>query len=227
VISQCSIRHLYADRENQGLIEQAKTYERRRCNHHTLEKPLSTLECFQSVVDPKDSKTNTHRYVVASQDAEVRAHMRRVAGVPLVYINRSVMIMEPMARATEDVREREEKSKFRAGLVSRQSRSMLGKRKRDQDGVARADSQPEEPPVQPDQTSVTKRSRKRGPKEPNPLSVRKPKSRDDSERRPQHASKDYERDDASTNGDTPSGKRKRRRKPSNKAEGGKLGDAEE
>src|SRR5436309_2984023 len=117
VISQCSMRHLYMSEPRvPDLIGRAKTYERRRCNHHTLENPLSTLECLSSVVDPKDSKTNKHRYVVASQDRTVRNHMRTIAGVPLIYISRSVMIMEPMAAATEDIRERGEREKFRAGL---------------------------------------------------------------------------------------------------------------
>jgi U3 small nucleolar RNA-associated protein 23 len=218
------MRHLYADRENQGLIEQAKTYERRRCNHHALEKPLSTLECFQSVVDPKDNKTNKHRYLVASQDAEVRTHMRQIAGVPLMYINRSVMIMEPIARASEDVREREEKSKLRAGLVSRQSRSVLGKRTRDEDGVGRTDPQPREPPAQLEHTPGTKKSRKKGPKGPNPLSVRKPKSRDGLEKKQQNTPKNNERDAAPENGDHLLEKRKRRRKSSNKGEGGTLGE---
>src|SRR5579862_5827982 len=105
VITQCSMRHLYNDSSlDSALVDEAKTYERRRCNHHTLDKPLSTLECLSSVVDPKSNSTNKHRYVIASQDGEARAFMRKVAGVPLVYISRSVMIMEPMADATERVK---------------------------------------------------------------------------------------------------------------------------
>ena len=104
------MRHLYtAQPKSEADIDQAKTYERRRCNHHTLEEPLSTLECFKSVIDPKDNNVNKHRYIIASQDSNVRAHLRRIPGIPLVYINRSVMIMEPMANATEELREREEK----------------------------------------------------------------------------------------------------------------------
>jgi U3 small nucleolar RNA-associated protein 23 len=85
VITQCSIRHLYnSENKNEALIEQAKTYERRRCNHHLLDEPLSTLDCLKSVVDSKENLTNKHRYVVASQDGRVRAHMRQIPGVPMV-----------------------------------------------------------------------------------------------------------------------------------------------
>src|ERR1700743_1059582 len=117
MITQCSMRHLYnATPKNEELISQAKTYERRRCGHHELENPLSPIECLISCVDPKGSKTNKNRYCVASQNAELRATMRRIPGVPLVYINRAVMILEPMASATDGVRRQEEKIKFKAGL---------------------------------------------------------------------------------------------------------------
>lgn len=94
LITQCSMRHLYAQNREPGMdrvIETAKTFERRRCGHHpeSHPEPCSTIECLGAVVGP----TNKHRYVVASQDGEVRARFRGIAGVPLVYISRSVMIV--------------------------------------------------------------------------------------------------------------------------------------
>lgn len=73
------------------VIEKAKDFERRRCGHRPEEfpEPLGTLECLGECV----GKTNKHRYVVASQDPEVRAKMRGIPGVPLIYISRSVMIV--------------------------------------------------------------------------------------------------------------------------------------
>lgn len=73
------------------VIEKAKDFERRRCGHRPEEypEPLSTVECLGECV----GKSNKHRYVVASQDPEVRAKMRGIPGVPLVYISRSVMIV--------------------------------------------------------------------------------------------------------------------------------------
>jgi U3 small nucleolar RNA-associated protein 23 len=110
MVTQCDMRHLYdAETKDEDLILQAKTYERRRCNHHELEKPLSSLECISECVDPKGSNTNKHRYVIATQNPKLRAQMRRIPGVPLVYVNKSVMILEPLAASTEDIREREEK----------------------------------------------------------------------------------------------------------------------
>ncbi|KAK3076566.1 hypothetical protein LTS18_012669 [Coniosporium uncinatum] len=182
MITQCSMRHLYTT-NNQDLIMRAKDYERRRCGHHELEEPLTTLECLTSVVDAKGSKTNKNRYVVASQDPMVRATMRRIPGVPLIYINRSVVIMEPMGAATEDVREQEEKGKFRAGIRGARTPT-LGKRKRDDRDGETAARDEEGNAASSDVTTAAagsgadtavKAKKKRATKEPNPLSVKKPK----------------------------------------------------
>lgn len=152
--------------------------ERRRCNHHELEQPLSTLECLASVIDPKDSKTNKNRYVVASQSEEVRRHCRAIRGVPLVYVKRSVMVMEPMAEASLNAREGFEKGKFRAGIRGKHQGVSM-KRKR-QDGSDEDESEDDE--AQGDNDSDTtadpsgaqkKWKKLRGPKGPNPLSVKK------------------------------------------------------
>lgn len=111
-------------------------------------------------MDPKGSGTNRNRYVVASQDGEVRESMRGKVGVPIVYVNRSVMILEPMARASERVREREERGKIRAGT----KRGGDQKRKRDDDGEE-AEAEVQEP----------RKKKVKGPKGPNPLSVKKAK----------------------------------------------------
>lgn len=165
------MRHLYAAAKEPGisfLIDKAKTYERRRCDHRPEDypEPLSTKDCLASVVDPKGSKTNKHLYVVASQELEVRKFMRGILGVPLVYISRSVMIMEPMAGATAENREKEERGKFRAGL-KRRSGSL--KRKREDDKVKEDAETKEDMPK--------KRKTVKGPKGPNPLAVKKSKKK--------------------------------------------------
>ena len=147
--------------------------ERRRCNHHTLEEPLSTLDCLKSVIDPKESLTNKNRYVVASQDEAVRRLCRGVKGVPLVYVRRSVMIMEPMAESTVSAREGLEKSKFRSGLRGRET-GLLGKRKRvDDDGALDTARGQATANGDVNDLSVVKKKKTKGPKGPNPLSVKK------------------------------------------------------
>lgn len=169
MITTCDMRHLYAATpKNETLILQAKEYERRRCNHQDLEAPLSTLECLGEVVDPKDSGTNKNRYIVASNDVGVRKKMRGIAGVPLIYISKSVVLMEPMADATEKQREREEKSKFRAGLKGQRMPDQVQKRKRE-------NAEEQDDRAVATEARPVKKTKRRGPKEPNPLSIKKPK----------------------------------------------------
>ncbi|KAI4740792.1 hypothetical protein E4T50_08774 [Aureobasidium sp. EXF-12298] len=181
MITQCSIRHLYTAEApdaaaKNAWIDTAKSFERRRCNHHTLEEPLSTLECLKSVVDPKDSSTNKNRYVIASQDQKVRSAMRKITGVPLIYVNRSVMIMEPMATQTEEFREAEEMGKVRAGLKGRRGAApeQALKRKRDDEDDEEEGEAKDDGPAQ-DTDAAPKKRVKKGPKGPNPLSVKKSK----------------------------------------------------
>ena len=120
MITQCSIRHLYALTESEfperdQVIDLAKRFERRRCNHHELEQPLSEKECLEAVIIHDGE--NKHRYCVATQGGDIRGMLRAIPGVPLIYINRSVMIMEPMAPISAMKRERGERQKFRAGII--------------------------------------------------------------------------------------------------------------
>ncbi|KND94977.1 rRNA-processing protein utp23, partial [Tolypocladium ophioglossoides CBS 100239] len=219
MITQCEIRKLYARKDEQGVgeaIEAAKLCERRRCGHHPDEypEPLSTLECLQSVVDPKDQSENKHRYVVASQSQEVRRMLRAVRGVPLIYIKRSVMILEPMSDESAQTRARAERGKFRAEI-----KKALGKRKRDE--KAEDSDEDGEDGKRPSWAGAddskgaekAKKLKRRGPKGPNPLSVKKAKKVQGDA-----LSKGAQPTEKAT-ADTPA-KRKRRRK--NKSLGGEV-----
>ena len=175
VITQCSIRHLYTlpqtipSAQKSNLIELAKGFERRRCNHHTLDEPLSTLDCYKDVIDPKGSGTNKNRYVVASQGEDVRRWCRGVKGVPSVYVKRSVMVMEPMADSSIGVKEGMERGKLRGGLKGKAEKRKREDEEKGADNVngAGSGSKGEE--------GERKKKRPWGLKGPNPLSVKKPK----------------------------------------------------
>lgn len=208
------MRHLYGASSEPGisyLIDKAKTYERRRCGHRPEEypEPLSAQECLASVVDPKGSKRNKNCYVVASQELDVRKAMRGVLGVPLVYINRSVMIMEPMAGATVQIREREEAGKFRDGL----KRGAGGvKRKREEDGEGKEE---EVPPK--------KKKSVKGVKGPNPLAVKKSKKKVDGEEAEVGTKKTTTTSSIEAQADG-EGRTKRKRKRKPKSSGGAGGE---
>ena len=178
----CAKTQLYARKSEPGVeqaIEKAKAqFERRRCGHHpdTYAEPLSAHECVLSVVDPKGSGAgNKHRYVCAINDDGLRASLRQVPGVPLIFIRRSVVLMEPMAHATARVRSAEERGKFRAEI----KRPGGQKRKRDEDEESAGTGEGRSGNRGPDATTLKsddkKRRKPRGPKEPNPLSVKKKK----------------------------------------------------
>ncbi|KAF2460110.1 Fcf1-domain-containing protein [Lineolata rhizophorae] len=193
MITQCTMRHLYelAQRkpkpptkrtepsaapplDPQPLIALARTFERRRCNHHTLPAPLSTPACLLACIDPSSAGANKHRYVVATQDADFRAQLRNeVAGVPLVYVSRSVMVMEPMGKRTVDVREGVERGKLRRGFLEKEDGK---KRKREEGAEGMEGGEDEEGSAGEEQPK--KKNKVKGPKGPNPLSVKKPKKRE-------------------------------------------------
>lgn len=171
LITQCCIRQLY----NQGpdstaALEIAKSFERRRCGHHPDEypEPLNTLDCLSSVVSP----SNKWRYIVASLDTTVRRALRAIPGVPLVYLKRSVIILEPISSATANLRDEQERSKFRAGLKRRRPARPIATD--DAEGL-RSGAQ-----VQGVDSSASRRKdsrKRRDAKEPNPLSRKKPKKK--------------------------------------------------
>lgn len=235
MITQCCIRHLYNASpcpEKDAWIQVAKAAERRRCGHHELEEPLSEEECVMSVVDPKGSGGNKNRYVVATQDEGLRRRLRGVVGVPLVYVRRSVMILEPMAKVTEEVREEEARGKVRAGLVGR--RGVLAgvgeKRKREGEG----EEDVEDRPTNNAGEGEKKKRKMKGPKGPNPLSAKKPKAKPAAEEVEKAAVRKAAKKDpqaaekaglAPTHGDdgeaSEAKKRKRKRKPKDStADGG-------
>lgn len=192
MITQCCIRHLYSMPKEPGInraIDLAKTFERRRCGHRpeNFEEALSALDCLTHVVDKDGRGENKHRYVVATQDQSVRRYMRTVSGVPLIYINRSVMIMEPMSEMTAKVGASAERAKFRSEL----RKSAAGeKRKReeadkdsddggdddgdnDDDDDASGDDKPQKEAAPTEEKK--KKKKPFGVKGPNPLSVKKKK----------------------------------------------------
>ncbi|PLN77928.1 hypothetical protein BDW42DRAFT_152347 [Aspergillus taichungensis] len=87
-----------------------------------------------------------------------RSAARSIPGVPIVYVKRSVMILEPMSAPSDGIREGYEKGKFRVGLNDEAMQKKRG-------GAGEGDKD----------KSKSKGVKK--PKQPNPLSVKKPKKK--------------------------------------------------
>lgn len=151
MITQCCMQALYLT-NNQPAIDLAKSFERRRCNHFGNPKPPA--ECIESIVNIDGE--NKHRYVVATQNTKLRKTLRGVPGVPLIFMNRSVMVMEPASDATMRAATLSENAKLTAGLND----TKIGYIKKEEEAE---EEQPQ-------------KKKRKGPKEPNPLSMKKKKS---------------------------------------------------
>lgn len=110
VITQCCIHELYLQgKTEQPAVDLAKTFERRKCNHREA---IPGDDCLTAVIGASHfllkcalyrqatGDSNRHRYVLASQSLDLRTVMRKVSAVPIVHVNRSVMILEPPSDAT-------------------------------------------------------------------------------------------------------------------------------
>lgn len=156
----------------------------------------------------------------------LRNHTRAIPGVPIVYVKRSVMVLEPMSAPSEGVRDGLERGKFRVGL----NEPTLGKRKRDGDGDAGGGDGAN--------AEGTKKKNKKDKKVkgPNPLSVKKPKKRD----LPASASgskketkegetlqgDEPERKEGDSSAPKPKRRRRHHHKSGNEADGGNPGEPE-
>lgn len=153
MITQCCMQALYLSK-NQQAIDFAKTFERRRCNHPPSD-PKPPNECIESIVNIGGQ--NKHRYVVATQLEELRRALRGVPGVPLIHMNRSVMVMEPVSHATRRAEAKYENAKLSEGLNAKKVGYI------DKDDTAES-------------TAAPMPKKRKGPSEPNPLSIKKRKT---------------------------------------------------
>ncbi|ODM15270.1 hypothetical protein SI65_09211 [Aspergillus cristatus] len=218
----------------------------RHCSHNEDDTPIDENDCLLSLFSPSpdsNSKKNKEHYILATADPQspekvvastqgdhkkkkraemdaveavrksraLRAQTRAIPGVPIVYVKRSVMVLEPMSVQSEGVRDGFEQGKFRVGLGEESS---LGKRKRDGEGGGEGEA---------------KKKKNKKVKGPNPLSVKKPKKREQPaaqgkkhEQKPVQKPKESEGGDApeQKEGDSSAPKPKRRRRHHSKKEGG-------
>lgn len=154
MITQCCMEELYLQGiALQPAVDLAKSFERRKCNHRV---GIPGDECLMSVV----GDTNKHRYVIASQSNALRQQLRSVPGVPLVHINRSVTVLEPPSEATLKQKGKVEETRQHADAPETQLIANI---------TAGPSSEGPKPTSEP---LVRKR---KAPRAPNPLSVKRRK----------------------------------------------------
>lgn len=120
-------------------------------NHYIL----ATAEREEEQQKNKDGTPRRRRGI------DIREKARVVPGVPIVYVKRSVMILEEMSGSSEKIIRGVEKEKFKEGLIG----AVRGlKRKRDDDSDSDSEDEAKKVKVEP---------KVKGVKGPNPLSVKK------------------------------------------------------
>jgi U3 small nucleolar RNA-associated protein 23 len=158
----------------------------RYCKHNDEEGAVQEWRCLVDLVAGQargnEQARNKSHFVLAVAEAgeeeqsrkgfvEVRERARMVPGVPLVYVKRSVMVLEELSAASEGVRRGVERGKFKAGIIG-----AGGDRKRKrgegegEDGNANTDGN-----LDGGRAAIMKKVKAKGPKQPNPLSVPKKK----------------------------------------------------
>ncbi|KAF9229489.1 Fcf1-domain-containing protein [Gyrodon lividus] len=141
MITQCCIHELYLQgKSQQATVDLAKSFERRKCNHREV---IPGDECLTNVV----GDSNKHRYVIATQSQPLRAKFRLIPAVPIVHINRAVMILEPPSDITLKIKQRNEEQALGPSVAER--------------AALPSQSLPDPP------------HRNKGRKGPNPLSIKK------------------------------------------------------
>jgi U3 small nucleolar RNA-associated protein 23 len=126
---------------------------------------------------------NRHQYLVATQDVNLRKSTHRIPGVPVIYLNIGVSVVEPPSRASKEYQQTTEQKKL---APRKDERRRLQQKQQHERAAARAvvktgrDAElnlPRREDVAAFPMKSKKRKGPRGPKQPNPLSMRKKKKR--------------------------------------------------
>lgn len=156
-----------------GAFLASKRFEKRRCKH---QKAVDEDICISQII----SNSNPHNYVVASQSKKLRSKFGQIPGVPLLYINRANLILEPPSEASMNKCKQIESGKTHAStkeLATLKTVKVTGQGKVTLDvKAAKKLEEKQESKKQRREVQKAKLLKKRmGPKEPNPLSVKKKK----------------------------------------------------
>ncbi|KAH8328189.1 hypothetical protein KR067_005582 [Drosophila pandora] len=130
-----------------GATSIVKRFHVHKCGHEG--KPVAAAECIKSM-------TKDNRYIVASQDRLLQESLRKIPGRCLLYLHKATPVLEAPSKASKK-------------WVQRRAKNlMLGKQ------VEKIDYMKEKQGLKPAETTPNPKKRK-GPKNPNPLSCKKSK----------------------------------------------------
>ncbi|KAF9967278.1 hypothetical protein BGZ70_010155 [Mortierella alpina] len=177
MVTPCTMALLKSRGEDaSGAFLASKRFEKRRCKH---QKAVDEHICISEII----ATSNPHNYVVASQSKKLRSRFGQIPGVPLLYINRANLILEPPSQASLSKCKQIESGKTHAStkeLMTLKTVKITGQGKVSMDPkLAQKLEEKQEHKKQKREIKKAKLLKKRlGPKEPNPLSIKKKKKKE-------------------------------------------------
>ncbi|KAJ1955024.1 hypothetical protein GGI12_005659 [Dipsacomyces acuminosporus] len=146
----CTIDEVRKSGDSSEAVKVARSCEKRRCPHKD---PISGTECIKEIMGDE----NKFNYCVAVQDKDLRDRLRRIPGVPLIHIQRSVVLLEHVQDSSKEINKQQIQEKLGVTKAERMLLKSIKKKEIEAKLEKRA------------------HTKKHGPKGPNPLSVKKPK----------------------------------------------------
>ncbi|XP_033118695.1 rRNA-processing protein UTP23 homolog [Anneissia japonica] len=134
-----------------GAMSILTRFKVRKCPHHG--KPVGASECLLSML----SESNSHHYFIATQDPDLSRHLRKIPAAPLLYINFNAIVLEKPSMVSQKTAESKITSKLAPSAEEKDTLKKLKQRFLPQ--------------------NERKRFKKKRPKGPNPLSVKKKKKK--------------------------------------------------
>ncbi|XP_029591575.1 rRNA-processing protein UTP23 homolog [Salmo trutta] len=86
--TNCALKELESLKDLYGAKLILQRYQVRNCKH--FKNPVSASECLHSMLEG----TNSHHYFVATQDQELTAGLKKIPGVPLMYIISNTIVLD-------------------------------------------------------------------------------------------------------------------------------------
>ncbi|EDV25842.1 uncharacterized protein TRIADDRAFT_24331 [Trichoplax adhaerens] len=134
-----------------GAVLIAKRFYQKQCHHKSS---LPAAECILDLIGEK----NQNHYFVATQDKDLRAALRKIGCVPILYINYNAIILEKPSMKTKTTAENITHDKLQPSQYQKEVLNLMKKAY-----------------LPESQTKFIKRKKRKRPAEPNPLSCKKKK----------------------------------------------------
>ena len=104
IITSCVFKEIQEiDKNIPGLLSLVSTYKIEKCSHNLL----NPINCIQTYI----GKKNKNKYFVATQDKFLRAQLRKIPGVPLIFFDQNMLLIEKLSRISIEASERRESLK--------------------------------------------------------------------------------------------------------------------